>query len=135
VRIVTREQLMAEPIGTLYCHYEPRVFGQILIKGETLWPEEEGYSGDWYEQQLVELGDSREMDEKLTSAEDHGKPFDLEFDLPCRDGEFDHDQLYAIFEEKDHQELLNRLFQAYKDAYAPEEKKGIKINSVEILDN
>lgn len=50
-------------------------------------------------------------------AEIEGKPFALHFRTFCRDGEFDPDQLFAVWERDDVAGLIARLQQALSEGY------------------
>jgi len=115
MRIITREELMKEPAGVWYAEYEPQVFGEICVKHDTCYQsmEDKDYvygdprrpdpridlrrPNDWFCSELMELGCSDERDEKL----DSGGSFDLDHECIGRDGCFDHQQLYVLFELKD----------------------------------
>ena len=107
MRIVSRDQLLKLPPNTLYCTYEPSVFGELLIKMETL-----DTGNDWIYQDISSSLDclgSNDLFDKLWEAEEKGISLDMNFHLTGRDGCFDYDQLYVVYEQKDIKQLIDRL--------------------------
>jgi hypothetical protein len=109
MRIVNRKTFLVLPPGTVFSEYEPCVFTGLFIKTETCRG-----GGDYCEQDLignVKCHDSGEFGEILEDARENGQPFDLDFNVDCRNGCFNFDQLYVVYETKDIQQLIERLRQ------------------------
>jgi hypothetical protein len=108
VKIVKRIDFVKLPPETLYCEYEPCVFGELLIKGETL-----STGNDWFYQDIVsslDAGDSNEWSDMLFRSAETGASIPMDFDCESRDGCFDaDDRLYAVWEPQDVQYFVNRL--------------------------
>ena len=103
MRIVEYDTFVKLPKGTMYCETEPCVFGEIQIKHETI---NEGK--DWFYSSL----------QSNISYEDHfidsydkciREEVDLDFDIIQRDGMFDYDRKFAIYSQKDIQDMINKL--------------------------
>jgi len=106
MRIVDRKTFLSLPDETLFSKYEPCVFGDLKIKGETVG------TNDFLTQQIcdaIRCDDSGEFADILFSAQETGYSFAMDFDYMGRDGLFDDDQLFAIWETVDIIALIDRL--------------------------
>ena len=106
MRIVGLKEFLAMPRGTVAQKYEPVVFDEIFIKGETLEK-----SGDFFLTYLtgqIEHKSSDEMTENCLKAES-GERVKMDFWIQERDGCFDPDQLFAVWDETDIEGIINRL--------------------------
>lgn len=109
MKIVDRKTFLAMPAGTLFSKYEPCVFGALEIKGDTL-----ENCGDFGVQQIadaIECYDSGDFGLKCTMME-NGISVGLDLDCQGRDGLFDENQLFAVWEPKDVEALIERLSDA-----------------------
>ncbi len=110
MKIVDRKTFLAMPAGTLFSKYEPEVFGELCIKDESM-PE----INDFIYQEIVnsiKCNGSFDMHLILNDAEKKGTSFQLDFDCTSRDGLFDSDQLFAVWEQNDVKALIDRLQEA-----------------------
>lgn len=112
MKIVNRQQFLEMPSGTVFAKYEPCVFGDLMIKGESL-PE----CNDFYAQTLIEVeGDNSVLVlTDLDRAYSTGGSVSLDFHCQYRDGTYDRHQLFAVFESKDVSELIDRLKDAAQE--------------------
>ena len=112
MRIINRTDFLALPSGTLFSKYEPCIFGDIQIKGSTV-------SGvDFYFQQISDAIDAKgdgEFSDILFDARLNGTSVKLNFDCEARDGLFDSDQLFAVWEKSDVLQLIERLKRSITD--------------------
>ncbi|MDR6844515.1 hypothetical protein [Flavobacterium granuli] len=88
------------PNGTLFSHYEPVVFNGLKIKGDTI------YNGiepiDYFYTDLIgniQSNSSEEFIDKLDNAKDNS--LELDFERSERDGLYEEDSLFAIYENND----------------------------------
>jgi len=105
VKILNRQQFLALTDDVLFSKYKPCYFENIEIKHQSL------ESNDYIYQNIVDAIDCNSSDEfsyKLELAE-NGASIDLDFNCAGRDGCFDDDQLFAVWEKKDVQMLINKL--------------------------
>lgn len=106
MRIVDRKTFLAMPANTLFAKYEPCSFDALEIKGDSL-------PNDFLAQEIAGAIDCKNSDEFvnfLESAEQDGNiNIPMNFNAQYRDGCFDDDQLFAVFEEKDVKALIERL--------------------------
>lgn len=108
MRIVNRTQFLALPAGTLYAKYQPCVFEDLCIKGDSL-------ENDWFYQDIVgaiSSHDSGDFTDKLERARVDGESLPMDFYCQGRDGCFDSEQLFWVFERQDVGALICRLHAA-----------------------
>jgi hypothetical protein len=109
MKIVNLIEFRKLPAGTVYCKYKPCYFGELEMKGDTL-------EVDFYAASLianVKWGhDSSGMIDILDNAVKTGDSFELEVDAICRDGYFEDDQLFGIYETNDIKQLIGKLEEA-----------------------
>lgn len=119
MRIVDRATFLAMPAGTLYAKYEPCVFGELQVKEGTCYAADRVTRIDFYTQQLIPwfngTQSSSDYFDTLEAAE-KGTPTPA-FDMPARDGLFDDDQLFAIFERADVEALIAKLTRSLVEGY------------------
>ena len=111
MRIINRKDFLKMPAGTLFTKYKPCVFGDMMIKGESL-------SNDFFCQQIVDAVDcdnSEEFNDILLDAGENGTDFSMDFDCEMRDGMFDDGELFAVWGEDDVQALVDRLKETITD--------------------
>jgi hypothetical protein len=107
MKIVDRKAFLGMPEGTLFCKYDPCVFGEICVKGST-WDDDFLLKRAFGE---VLCDNGVEFDDVLEAARISGASFSLDFECLGRDGLFESDQLFAIWEKSDiegFQSLLSR---------------------------
>lgn len=113
MRIVDRATFLALPAGTVYAKYMPCVFEDLCIKDDT----SVGYN-DWYYQQIVDAVESESSNDwadKLFDAQENGTSMPMDFDCASRDGLYEDDQLFAVWEPQDVRDLIHRLHRALAD--------------------
>lgn len=109
--IVDRKTFLDMPAETVFSFYEPCIFSGPAIKGKTLFSDGEAidffYTNEFAGPiDAMSSGDEAEM---LFDAQRNGTSLPLCFDTLQRDGCFDHDQLYAVYERRDVEALIERL--------------------------
>lgn len=107
MKIVNRETFLVLPPGTLFSKYKPCYFEELCIKGETL-----GFCNDFLVQQIadaIQNTGSGDFSERLFRSEAEGDSLPMDFDYEGRDGCFDDDQLFAVWERADVKALIVRL--------------------------
>lgn len=115
MRIIGRAAFLAMPEGVLFSKFSPHTFGPLTIKGNTVGDH------DFYYQDLdtpIRASGSEEWADTLFSAMETGRSVELDLECESRDGLFDQDQLFAVWEAADVEALLNRL-QRIRPALAP----------------
>lgn len=108
MKIINREEFLKLHSGTLFSEYEPCSFYGLLIKYDSC-----GYN-DYYENSLVGNVDSQSSEDlfnKLEVAEKEKTSLKLDFDICGRNGMYDDNQLYAVYEKDDIEGLINVLKQ------------------------
>jgi hypothetical protein len=103
--IVDRATFLSMPEDTVYADYKPCIFGPLSIKGET-------WGNDFLVQDIVSAVNSHDEGELYGALEDSRiSGADVRFDLDCfgRDGMFDDEQLFAVWDAEDVTALIERL--------------------------
>jgi hypothetical protein len=107
MKIVSREQFMKLPAGTLFSYYAPCYFRDLAIKDSS--PDEWGT--DFIKSDLIGEVDSEGSDDFQEKCErmEKGESFPADYEITGREGLFDDKQLYAIYEKADVEKLIERL--------------------------
>jgi hypothetical protein len=108
MRIVNLETFLALPGQTLYSKYRDETFGRLEIKTGIIGHE----TMDFISQAIVdafEHNSSEDYRDKLESAWKTGVSLKMDFDFAGRDGLFETNQLFAVWEKTDIAQLIARL--------------------------
>ena len=114
MKIVGLEEFRALPEGAVFAKFQPDVFDDLCIKGET-WDVDFLYSSLTDD---IECDSSTERDELLDLARLEGRSIKMAFDQEGRDGCFDDDQLFAVWEHSDVVGLMFKLNESLSRAYS-----------------
>ena len=104
MKILDREQFMNLPDGVLYAKLYSYEFGEISIKRESL-------TNDWVVHELfnVHSEDFIKTVQIIDEAIKKQIRFDLDFESTIRDGCFDENQMFAVFEAEEVQNIIKLL--------------------------
>jgi hypothetical protein len=108
MKIINRTEFLALEPGVVFTKYsEYGSFGELCVRGASY----DNYPGDFEYQSFIEVrsGNSYELVDKLYKAETSGDSFSLNFNRYNRDGLYDVNQKFAIFEKEDLLGLINLL--------------------------
>jgi hypothetical protein len=100
MKIVDRKTFLSLPKGTLFQKYEPCVTEELAVKFKSIGDIDFYYmniDGTF----LIDSDGCNEETDILDDSEKNGTSFDIEFNSIMRDGCFDKEQLFMIWEEKD----------------------------------
>jgi hypothetical protein len=114
MKIVDRKTFLAMPEGFVFQKFEPMIFGDIEVRNEAIQPRPE-FPGDYYSTELTSRTDCD--DDSVFSAIENGTSFDMSFITQCRDGFYDADEQFAVWERKDVEGLIARLQRSLEEAY------------------
>jgi len=106
MKIVNRQQFLALPPNTVFAKYSPCVCGPLEIKGET-WGNDFLVTNNLAE--AIDCAGSTEFADLLFDAQKTGASLKMDFESEGRDGYFDEDQLFAVWERPDVLALIERL--------------------------
>lgn len=112
MKIVNRETFLKMPPETLFSKYQPCVFEDLCIKGDSL---REDFCYQSITDAIVCDG-SDSFTDNLSRAEITGESLQMDFECQGRDGCFDSEQLFAVWEEADVKALISRLQRTVEDA-------------------
>lgn len=111
MKIVNKQEFYNLPSGTLYSDYQPCVFNNLKIKYDTLY-NNDNIPFDFYYQDLIGnvfANNGCEFVGILDSAIKNKTSFELDFGSMSRDGLFEENDLFAIYETKDIIALENTI--------------------------
>lgn len=116
MRFVNRQTFLALPAGTVFSKYRPKCFQEMQIKAETcgsndFWSTRVGDALAW--------GGTDEFIE-ITDRAEAGESVAMDFYIQDRDGLYDADQIFAVFERADVEALIERLKAALVDSTSEE---------------
>lgn len=104
MKIVDLKTFRALPEGTIAAKYEPCVFGDLFVKGET-WEVDFILA---YLTNEIDASSSDDMMDKMDRAE-AGEAVPMSFEEYMRDGLFEDGQLFAVWEKADVEGLIAKL--------------------------
>lgn len=110
MKIVNLEEFLSLPVGTVYMKYEPCVFEDLCVKGESL----DGdfiFSGITFD---IDCTGSDDFVDKLFDAEENKTSLKTDFDSTSRDCLFNAGQLFAVYEKEDVERLIAKLNDSLK---------------------
>lgn len=116
MKIVTTDEFMTYPKDTVYHEYGAiGQFGPLSIKGVTL--QHDGENADWYFKELygdLDIDDWNDEHEKYDQLKSNGEEFAFDFEIVSRDGMFDVDRMYAVYDVADIARLISKLSDGIK---------------------
>ena len=106
MRILTKQQFLKLPAGTIFSEYEPCIFRGLKVKGESL---EE--ISDFTEAGLIGRPESTDSDDFMRMCEkmEKGGNVPLEVDAFGREGYFDDGMFYAVLDREDTEKIIGVL--------------------------
>ncbi len=110
MKIVDLQTFRELPSNTVFTKYTHCVFDELCIKGVTL-------ENDFCVQDIadsIQFANSEEFADNLFRAADTGESIRFDFECEGRDGLFDKDQLFAVWDDDDVRNLINRLGKCIK---------------------
>ncbi len=113
LKILNLEEFRKLPAGTIFLKYEPCVFEELQCKGDT-------WDHDFLSENIaynIENTGSDDFSGKLFDAQEYGISLKMDFNCRSRDGCFDRDQLFAVYEKQDVEMLISKLTKCLGSAY------------------
>ena len=112
MKLLNREEFLKLE-DVLFCKYEPYTFDTLLIKGET-----RAYN-DFYYKYLFRLKESDNDDASQSfilanQSFEESKEGPIDLDSWYRDGLYDKDQLFAVFDNDEVKSIANQLLSLIK---------------------
>ena len=112
MKILNKEEFLALPAGIIYSKYQPvGMFDGLYLKGESL-------ENDWKYKSLIStvdfpIGDS-DVNIYLLNVQKHGATFRMDLECGERDGLYNTDEYFAVYDTTDVRELLMELVEKFK---------------------
>jgi hypothetical protein len=104
MKLLNRAEFLKMPSNTVFTKYKPTCFDEILIKGDST-----GYNDFWFQDLLQVESDDRGQTFDTFDKLENGESIKMDYDCEGRDGLFEEDQLFAVFEKQDVADLIKRL--------------------------
>lgn len=114
MRIVGLKEFLALPNGTVYAKYAPQYFSEWGVKTETLNDVDFCFTSLDHDMDCEGSDDLVGILQRLEN--DPTDSYPLSFDVGARDGCFERNQLFAIWDEADIDALIARLQEAKQEA-------------------
>jgi hypothetical protein len=105
MRVLNREDFLAMPAATIFAKGKPWNFGELCQKGDTL----EGVDFIYLDLCTVESHDSGDWSMRLDDMLEKGRSYPFDDEGFGRDGRFDEDDLFLVFEKPDLLKLRNLI--------------------------
>jgi len=118
MKIFTRLEFMKLPPGTLYKKFTtPFAFEDLSVKFDSLPYHEDG-DGDFVCMGIgdIEAGESGQMFERLDEMMEEGSSYPLELDYAGRDGMFEKEAMFLVFEHDDLVKLRAMIDKAIQES-------------------
>lgn len=118
MKIVNRQIFLALPAGTIYSKYKPCIFDEMGMKGESLFYDDpgDGYChDDFYYAPIgsqIDCSGSEEYFDRLNEMVKAGVSYPVDMETIGRDGFYEKEQLFAIWEKDDLLSLAKVIEQA-----------------------
>lgn len=110
MRIIDKKEFYKLPKGTLYSDYDHVFFEDLKIKGETIYSKENPI--DFYYEDLIGnimCNNSDEYNEIPFESHKNKTSFELDFNCYERDGLYQENQMFAVYDKKDLIGLIQKL--------------------------
>jgi len=110
MRIVTKQEFYKLPSGTLYSKYEPCIFTGLKIKNDTIFNGDEPI--DFFYEDLIGNVDANSYGnffDILDKGQKEKTEFKLDFECGQRDGLFEDDALYVVYNTDEILALSNKI--------------------------
>lgn len=111
MRIVDRKTFLSLPGKTLYRKFEPDIYGDLEIKGETLNNDYQVVYSCGFIKGCKDCSDTSDAHD---IAVQEGSDYRFDIDTYSRDGMFDKDQLFAVYDNEDIEQLIGKLKECLK---------------------
>jgi hypothetical protein len=109
MRIVNRTDFLSLPSGIIYSKYQQLgIIEGLYEKGDT-------WSDDWIYQSLLDSVDCNDSDEfaNIMFAAEEGSEFKMDLNCGERDGVFDDNDKFVVYDKKDLDKLVVRLIGSF----------------------
>lgn len=104
MKILNRKDFIELPAEVVFAYYKPMVFDRLSIRGSSS-------ETDFYVQDIVDAVDCDSSDEFVDKVDacEKGESISLAFNSVSRDGMYEDEQLFAVWERADVERLIARL--------------------------
>ena len=107
MKIINRKEFLKLPANVLFSKYTPCCFGDIYIKDVSIAEYNDFYYTHIHD--AINYSGTNEYIDILTKAVETGKSIDMDLESIVRDGLYEDDELFAVWEKDDVSKLIARL--------------------------
>lgn len=106
MRIVSLDEFLLLPAGTVFAKYRPQMFEELCVKGDSIHE-----SSDFFYRAIWEpyAENSGVLCDVLTATEECGAEVEIDTDCWQRDGLFEYDQQFAVFSQEEVLKIASSL--------------------------
>jgi hypothetical protein len=119
MRILNRDQFLKEPSGTFFLSGKPHAYDDLRVKFQSLRFESGGNDFVCASFDMPENDGSEQLFNRFARMEEAGESFPLELDCAGRDGIFDMEDLYLVYDLEDmirFRDFISEQIEAVKSA-------------------
>ena len=109
MKIVNYTEFSKLPVNTVYGFYHPCIMSGIYIKGDSRSNNNNDIISDWYFSSINEPMLDSDEDNIMSEMENKGISVDIDVDIQMRDGMFDYDRKFVIYEKSDVIKIIEKL--------------------------
>ncbi len=121
MKIINRKDFLKVASGTVYSLYETHFFNGLYVKGDTM---REDFGCYEISSPFIDAGDNDSLSPKIIAMAETGESLPVDFTMFGRDGCFEENQLFAVWERNDVLgliDLLEKSIEETDDQYSPDE--------------
>lgn len=107
MKILTREQFIKTPSGTLWSYYQPCLFRELAVKVT----DNKDYANDFVYFSLIGEFQTENSDDyfEICKKMELGESIPASFEETTREGLFDDEQLFLVYEKSDVENMIKAL--------------------------
>ena len=114
MKIVNRQEFLKMPEGTVFTKFKPHMFGSLCIKEDSIGDDDFRYTRI---HDAVDSDNTVEFLDIMDEAVLRGGKVPMHFNTIERDGLFEEDQLFAVWDDYDTGKLIERLQTRHKSSH------------------
>lgn len=119
MKFLSKKEFLNLPAGLVFAKFKPIIFEELQVKGDT-----HVLQNDYYYSNFIEV-DSEDAVDTIFRSLDSGESVPLHDNTWMRDGDYNEEQLYAVFEKQDVEQMVERLQESLESYPAIPSEPGL----------